>query len=132
MLQLLRRLEHARPFTEHEAWTLFRVAALGEAVGWSLLITGIALKQFVLHGNNIPVLIAGQFHGTIFLLYVVAAISLYPSLGWSRWRAIVAGLASIPPFGSLIFEQWAAHVRHYQNFQNYRNLYAYHALLRTI
>jgi integral membrane protein len=126
--RVLKKFEKLQPFSDHEAWTLFRLAAIGEAGGWTLLITGIGLKQYALHGNNLPVLIAGQIHGTIFIIYIVAALGLYPSLGWSRGKAFVAGLASVPPYGSIIFEQWAAHRRNRNDMLVYRRCIAYAAL----
>lgn len=117
---ILEKLESNRPFTDQEAWNLFRIAAIGEAGGWSLLIAGIAFKHFVTPANNTPVLIAGQVHGTIFLVYITAVIVLYSSLRWSRKRTVVAGLASIPPYGSLIFEQWAAYKRRGEALKTYR------------
>lgn len=105
----LRIFEVARPFKPGEAWLLFRLAAFGEAAGWTLLIAGIILKRYFLNGNNLPVLIAGQFHGTLFIIYMTAAVGLYPSLHWTRKRAVVALIASVPPYGSLLFERWAAY-----------------------
>lgn len=125
---LLQKFENSHPFTEGEAWTLFRIVAIGEACGWTLLIAGIGLKQYVLHGNNAPVLIAGQIHGTIFLIYIVAAVVLYPSLGWSRSKGFIAGLASVPPYGSIVFEQWAAHRRDRSEIIIYHRCLAYAAL----
>lgn len=131
MWRLLQRFETNRPFTEHEAWLLFRLAAYSEAVGWTLLIAGIALKRYVLHGNNLPVLITGQFHGTLFIIYLVAAIGLYPSLGWSRLKSFVAILASAPPYGSLLFEQWAAHKRRHEQVHMFRSLVVYRTIVST-
>lgn len=105
----LRIFEAARPFRPDEAWLLFRLAAFGEAVGWTLLIIGIILKRYFLNGNDLPVLIAGQFHGTLFIIYMTAAVGLYPSLRWTRKRAVGALIASVPPYGSLLFERWAAY-----------------------
>ena len=119
---LLQKLERLQPFTDQEAWTLFKLAAVGEAVGWSLLIAGILCQRFITPGNNDAVLIAGQIHGTIFLIYLAAVVVLYSSLHWSRKRTIVAGLASIPPYGSLLFEQWAAHQRRSAALQTYREV----------
>lgn len=129
---LLKKFEAAKPFTETEAWTLFRLAAIGEACGWTLLITGIGLKQYVLHGNNVPVLIAGQMHGTLFFIYIAAAVVLYPSLGWSRKRAFTAGLASVPPYGSIIFEQWAAYRRDRAEIITYQRCLAYATVCAAI
>ena len=125
---LLKKFETNTTFTEEEAWLLFRLAAIGEGCGWTLLIAGIGLKQFVLHGNNIPVLIAGQLHGTLFIIYMIAALGLYPNLGWLRAKAFIAAIASAPPYGSIIFEQWAAHRRHRAKLIIYNRCLAYAAL----
>lgn len=90
---------------------MFRLAALGEAVGWTLLIIGILLGKYVLPGNPVPVAIAGRIHGTLFLVYIAAVMVMSPSQGWNLRRTIVAGIASVPPYGSLMFEQWAARKR---------------------
>jgi integral membrane protein len=127
-MSLLRKLERQRPFSGEEAWLLFKLAAFGEAIGWTLLITGILTKQFLMHGNNAPVLMAGQLHGTLFIIYIVAVIVLYPSLRWSRRRTIIAGLASVPPYGSLVFEQWAAHERAGRNWEMRRAILTYAVL----
>ena len=93
-------------FTKHEAWTLFKLAAYGEAVGWTVLIVGIVLSHY-LH-SNVPVLIAGNFHGVFYIFYFVMAILTAPCLEWKIKRALVAIVCGIPPYGSLIFEQWQA------------------------
>ena len=120
-----------RPFTEPEAWLLFRLAAFGEALGWTILITGILLKRFTFHGNNLPVLIAGQIHGTLFIIYMVVAIITFPSLGWSRLKALVAIAASVPPYGSLVLEKVEAWKRRKLQSIVTRNLYFYLALIQT-
>jgi integral membrane protein len=109
--EFIKKYEQFTPFTENEAWGLYRIAAFAEAVGWSLLIIGILLGKYVFVGSAMPVQLAGRIHGTLFLLYIAAAILLYPSQGWSRKRTIIAAVVSVPPYGSLIFEQWAAYHR---------------------
>ena len=84
------------------------MAAFSEAVGWTLLITGITIRYFGLPGRDIAVPIAGQIHGTIFLIYFGVMAAIYGSLGWSRRKFLLAVLAGVPPYGSLIFEQWMA------------------------
>jgi integral membrane protein len=126
---LINKYEQFTPFTEAEAWGLFRMAAIAEAVGWSLLIIGILLGKYVLPGNQIPVQLAGRVHGMLFLLYITAAIVLYPSQGWSRRRTVVAGLASVPPYGSLMFEIWAAHKRNHQHLTRSLTLSFYYKLV---
>jgi integral membrane protein len=129
VISLFRRFEVARPFTEGEAWLLFRITAIGEACGWTLLIAGILIERYITPGNNTAVLIAGQVHGMIFFGYLVAALGLYPSLGWSRWRAIFSLLASVPPYGTLVVEQWAAHKRHNAGFKTYHHFLLYNAIV---
>jgi hypothetical protein len=114
LLSVLKRYESLRPFTESEAWLLFRIAALGEAFGWTLLIIGILTQRYLTPGNDTAVLIAGQIHGTIFFVYLVAAIAL---------------LASVPPYGTLLIEQWATHRRHSSGFKTYRHFLLYTLLL---
>jgi integral membrane protein len=109
---LLQKFEAARPFTENEAWLLFRIAAFAEAIGWTLLIAGIAISKYITPGNDTAVLLAGQSHGMIFFGYLAAAAGLYPSLGWSRWRALFALAFSVPPYGTLVIEQYAVYRRH--------------------
>jgi integral membrane protein len=113
-LNLLYKLEQAKPFTENEAWGLFRIAALSEAVGWTLLIIGVLINRYKLPGHSISITIAGQIHGTIFLVYFVVLMVTYSSLGWSRKKIICAAMAGVPPYGTFLFEQWAAYKRQNQ------------------
>lgn len=123
-----RRFEASRPFSQDEAWLLFRLAAIGEACGWTLLISGILCKRYITRGNNLPVLLAGQTHGMLFLVYLTAAIGLYPSLGWGRWQSLLATAASVPPYGSLLFEHWAARARQRQELRSFGHFLFYTAL----
>lgn len=117
-LTWLNKFESNRVFTEGEGWALFRIAAITEAVGWTMLILGIMIEK--LTGSHIPVTLAGRTHGMLFVLYMIAAVGLYPTLKWSRLKALVALAASTPPYGSLIFEQWAGQVRAHNDFRDYR------------
>ncbi|MFI5275567.1 MAG: DUF3817 domain-containing protein [Candidatus Saccharimonadales bacterium] len=130
-MTLIHRFEHNQLFTEVESWLLFRIAAYAEAFGWTLLITGIAIERFLLPGNTIPVQIAGQIHGMLFLGYALASLGLYPTLRWSRKRACVALLASVPPYGSLLFELWAQSDRSHSQFQAYSYCIAYARLSQS-
>jgi len=90
---------------------MFKLAAFAEAIGWTLLILGIFLRDFILHGNEVGVQLAGRIHGGLFVIYILAVLLLSPSLGWKLPQTIVAGLCSIPPYGSLIYERIVAHYR---------------------
>ncbi|HEY4160798.1 MAG TPA: DUF3817 domain-containing protein [Candidatus Saccharimonadales bacterium] len=130
MLGFLQQFEKARPFTEAEAWLLFRIVAVAEACGWTLLIAGIAADTYLPHaGGPSALILAGRTHGMLFLLYCLASLGLYPSLGWSRWRGLFALAFSVPPYGSLLFEQWAAAKRHNAGFRTYRHFLLYNLLL---
>jgi len=110
--------ERFTPFTDEEAWTLFRLAAISEAVGWSLLIIGIACENLPVWWHEIPVQLAGRIHGMLFLLYVVAVLVLSPTLRWPWYRIIIAGLFSVPPYGSLMYELWSAERRQRHAFNH--------------
>lgn len=121
----MRRKYKLQFFTESEAWTLFRVAAFGEAIGWTLLISGLAIKHYLTPRSNIPVLIAGQMHGTLFLIYLAAVFMLWGSLHWRKHTIVIAGLVSIPPYGTLIFEQWMSRQRRHTYQAAWREIWVY-------
>jgi len=108
---------------------LFKLAAIGEACGWTLLITGILVQRFITPHSNIPILIAGQIHGLLFLLYITASVLVAPSLRWSLRRTIIAGLFAVPPYGSLLFELWAAKTRRADQLNTLRCITFYRLLL---
>jgi integral membrane protein len=128
MYEFLKKFESARPFTEAEAWLLFRIAAVTEAVGWTLLISGILIGKYITPHNSTALILAGRTHGMLFLVYCVAALGLYPSLGWSRWRGLFALAFSVPPYGTLVFERWASGQRHNAGFRSYRDYLLYTAV----
>lgn len=112
LASLLEKLEAVRPFTEEQAWGLFRIIAFSEAIGWTILIAGIVIHRYNWPGHSAALLVAGQIHGTTFLVYFGVLATIYSSLRWPRRRFLVAVLAGVPPYGTLVFEQWAAHQRH--------------------
>jgi len=95
---------HKDIFSDKEAWLIFRVAAFGEAFGWTLLIGSLVAQKYVLHGNNILVLFAGQIHGLLFFAYIAAVLATYASMALSFKKAFVVGLMSVPPYGTLLAE----------------------------
>jgi integral membrane protein len=125
MLGFLQKFEAARPFTEAEAWLLFRIAAIAEACGWTLLIIGILIHTYLTPHSSTALILAGRTHGMLFIVYCLASIGLYPSLGWSRWRGVFALAFSVPPYGTLVFEQWASTKRHNAGFKTYRQFLVY-------
>ena len=84
----------------------FRVVAVAEAVSWLGLLIGMFFKYVVVE-NEIGVKVFGPIHGTVFVLYVLLALAAARPLRWSVRTTLLALVASIPPFGSLVFERWA-------------------------
>lgn len=90
------------------------MAARGEAVGWTLLIIGVACTKLPVSWNQIPVHFLGSFHGMLFFAYIFVVLLTAPSLGWRGPQTLVAGLCSVPPYGTLLYEQWVAYRRNRQ------------------
>jgi integral membrane protein len=84
----------------------FRLLAMAEAVSWAGLLIGMLFK-YVLSDNEIGVKVFGPIHGLIFVLYVLAALLASTAQRWERRTTFLALLASIPPFGTVVFERWA-------------------------
>lgn len=89
----------------------FRVVAIAEAISWAGLLIGMLFKYVVVE-NEIGVQVFGPIHGAVFLLYVLVAFMAWGALRWSPLVGILALLASLPPFGTLVFEQWAMRSGH--------------------
>ena len=84
----------------------FRTVAVAEALSWLGLLTGMFFKYVVDAGAG-GVHVFGPLHGVVFLSYVVIAALTWQARRWS-WRVGLAALvASVPPFGTLAFEEWA-------------------------
>ncbi|MGC7097736.1 DUF3817 domain-containing protein [Amycolatopsis lurida] len=84
----------------------FRLLALAEAVSWAGLLIGMFFK-YVVVGNEIGVKIFGPIHGVVFVAYVIIALLVRESLRWDARTTVLALIASIPPFGTVLFERWA-------------------------
>ncbi|GAA2684349.1 MULTISPECIES: DUF3817 domain-containing protein [Actinosynnema] len=82
----------------------FRLLAFAEAVSWAGLLLGMFFKYVVVE-NELGVKIFGPVHGAIFVGYLL--VTLMMSDRWSKGTLVVAMLASIPPFGTVLFERWA-------------------------
>ena len=132
LLGILNKFENNSVFTEDESWMLFKIAAIAEACGWTLLIVGIGIERYILPGNHVSVLLAGRVHGLLFIVYLLAVVGLYPSLRWSRTKSIFALAASVPPYGTLLFEQWAQYMRNKSQFQIYSNVIIFSLICEQI
>ena len=86
----------------------FRFVAWLEAFTWAGLLIGMAFKYLPAEGNEIGVKIFGPIHGAVFVLFVLVALVTARALRWNLWTTALALLSSIPPFGTVVFEVWAA------------------------
>lgn len=57
--------------------------------------------------GNLLVPFAGAAHGTAFLAYLFFGLVVGASARWSFGLMLVGGLASVPPFATLLFDWWA-------------------------
>lgn len=85
--------------------TLFRTAAVVEAITWTGLLVGMYFK-YVPESGDAGVRIFGPLHGAAFLAYLVATTLVAVDQAWSKGRTIVGYLASVPPLMTLPFEWW--------------------------
>ncbi len=85
----------------------FRVVAFAEALSWLALLVGMFFK-YGPTGNPIGVEIFGPIHGGIFVLYLLAVLICIRPLRWGFWTTVLALIASVPPFFTLLFEIWAS------------------------
>lgn len=104
-------------FTDKDAWAMYRLFAILEAVGWTLLIAAIIYRKFDLPGYEIFVSVAGRIHGVFFALYFVFVLTTVRSMMWGFWRTAGALLAGMPPYTSLVFEKaMSYHRKKYPKF----------------
>lgn len=90
-----------------QAFGVFRVTAIAEAVSWTGLLAGMYLKH-VTHTTEMGVWLFGRLHGALFIAYLLATVWVARAERWSIWRTAVAMAASIPPLTTLLFERWVS------------------------
>lgn len=117
-----RRLKQLAFFDDREAWLIYRLAAFGEAIGWTLLISGIVYQHFKLPNNHDVLKILGQTHGTLFFAYFVGLLAVARSLGLSKLQFLWALAVSIPPYGTLIYEKYLTHIRRRNAAKSHREI----------
>ncbi|MFC9356617.1 DUF3817 domain-containing protein [Rhodococcus sp. NPDC057014] len=85
----------------------FRFVAILEAFTWLGLLIGMAFKYLPADGNEIGVKIFGPIHGGVFVLYLLVSLWTARKLSWNLVTVFWALVASVPPFGTVVFELWA-------------------------
>jgi integral membrane protein len=94
------------PARKAGAGAAFRVVAFAEALSWLGLLTGMFFKYVVDAGDQ-GVHVFGPVHGTVFLTYVVVSLVTWRAQRWPLPVALLALAASVPPFCTVLFEEWA-------------------------
>jgi integral membrane protein len=90
-----------------QAFGVFRVTAVAEAISWTGLLAGMYLK-YVTETTELGVWLFGRLHGALFIAYLLATVWVARAERWSLWRTAVALAASIPPLTTLLFERWVS------------------------
>jgi len=93
---------------EHRLFTIrtFRYVALAEATSFLLLLIATAIK----HGADSPegVQILGPLHGILFLAYVLIALVIRETTGWTARQTIGVLIGAVLPFGGFVVDRWLA------------------------
>lgn len=82
---------------------LFRRVAVAEAVTWALLLVGMVLKR-VTETTDVGVTVFGPVHGVVFVAYCLTALVVAVDQRWSTGRTVLALVASVPPFATVVFD----------------------------
>lgn len=85
---------------------VLRTVAIAEACSWAGLLIGMFVKYVVVF-DEVGVKVFGPIHGVLFVAYVVVAVLVARTFGWSARTTLLALLASIPPLATVWFERWA-------------------------
>jgi integral membrane protein len=80
-----------------------RLIGFAEGISWVLLLGAMAYRYFT--GVHTGVRITGSIHGGLFLLYFGAVVNAWVVRKWPIVRGVVAGLVSLPPFATFVFDR---------------------------
>jgi len=86
--------------------TLFRAVAIAEALSWGALLVGVYFKR-IAQSSDVGVHIFGPVHGVIVLAYLLTVIYVGRSFRWGIGTFLLAIVASVPPFTTVVFGRWA-------------------------
>jgi integral membrane protein len=84
----------------------FIAVALLEACTWVGLLAGMYLK-YVSETTEAGVWLFGRLHGAAFVIYLLVTVVTARVFRWRWLTTAFALVASIPPLGTIVFEQWA-------------------------
>ena len=81
-----------------------RLIALIEGTSCVLLFF-VAMPLKYLAGQDWAVTVVGSAHGALWVTYMLAVVNAWRARKWPADRVIVAGLVSIPPIATFIFDR---------------------------
>ena len=70
-----------------------------------LLLLGIAMPLKYLAGQPLAVTVVGTAHGFLWVLYLLVLAIAWRHYRWSFGRVVIGGLASVFPFGPVLFDR---------------------------
>lgn len=82
---------------------LFRIFALSEAVTWTLLLGGLAIRA-IFGAPPILLTVVGGIHGAVFLCYGVIAALVGVNNRWGMGRTVLGIALAIVPYATVPFE----------------------------
>lgn len=82
----------------------FRKVALLEGLSLIILM-GICMPLKYFADMPEPVRFVGWAHGLLFILYVWVLFCLWGERNWTFGRVAIAGIASLVPFGTIVFDR---------------------------
>ncbi|MDL9938786.1 DUF3817 domain-containing protein [Gordonia sp. ABSL1-1] len=88
----------------------FRFVAVLEAITWAILIVAMVIKR--VFDNEDAIFVPGMAHGVVFVAFILVALLTAFALRWNAKVTLLALVSSIPPFGTIVFEWWAARNGH--------------------
>ncbi|GAA2172498.1 DUF3817 domain-containing protein [Agrococcus versicolor] len=83
---------------------LYRLVAIAEAVSWTLLLAGLAVRA--ISGEGAGVSVGGGFHGFVFLAYAGTAVLMTIHQRWRPGVAAVAIASAVVPYATIPVERW--------------------------
>jgi len=80
--------------------SLYRLVAIAEAITWTLLIAGLALRATT--GWALGVTIGGGIHGFVFLVYAATALLVGIDRRWRPRTVVLAVAAAVVPYATIV------------------------------
>ena len=84
--------------------TLYKTLAFAEAVTWTLLLTGLAIRATVGAPSQL-LMVVGGLHGLVFLAYGVISALVGVNQRWGLARTALAVALAIIPYATIPFER---------------------------